>query len=170
MFNAEKAKSLLTQGEIIIYPTDTVYGIGCLPSKQTALETLLAFKNRPNQLIVIIDDWHRFQHWVTIDLDLNKLEKNKPTTWILPASEHVPKKLQNTNNEIAIRKVTHAPTCQLLKALDEPLVSTSANYPGEKPSTEASDLDLPFIIIPGPCGKQPPSTIIHYTSGTIIRP
>lgn len=171
MINLPQAIEQLNAGEIIIYPTDTVYGIGCLPSKAQALNKLLVFKKRKRQFILLIDDWDRYQDWLSIQVDKQKLKTTKPTTWVLPASSKCPDLLKNTNGEIAIRKVTHPITLALLKAINEPLISTSANFPGERTITSINEAgSLPFEIMEGQCGNQPPSQIIHYQSGVIIRP
>lgn len=166
------AVSHLNSGGVLIYPTDTVYGLGCLPSHTSALKTILSLKNRENKFIVLIDDWNNYQEWINEPININKLLTKKPTTWVLKASMIVPQSLQNENGEIAMRLVSHEPTASLLKQLSEPLVSTSANRPGGKTPTTASGLKelFQFPILTGDNGNKAPSSIIHYSSGKIIRP
>ena len=171
MISLSQAIDQLNTGEIIIYPTDTVYGIGCLPSKNRALKQLLEFKKRKRQFILLIDDWNRYHDWLSIHIDLQKINTDRATTWVLPASSKAPECLKNPQGEIAIRQVCHPATLALLQAIDEPLISTSANFPGQKTISSVAEADtLPFEIMEGQCGNQPPSQIIHYTSGKIIRP
>lgn len=171
MISLSQAIEQLNIGKIIIYPTDTVYGIGCLPSKTQALNQLLEFKKRKRQFILLIDNWDRYQDWLNIQVDQKKLKEARPTTWVLPASPKCPDLLKNPSGEIAIRQISHPITLALLQAINEPLISTSANFPGESTITSSDEADsLPFEIMEGQCGNQPPSQIIHYQSGTIIRP
>jgi L-threonylcarbamoyladenylate synthase len=166
------AVSYLNSGGILIYPTDTVYGLGCLPSKSSALQSLLSLKNRRNTFIVLIDDWSRYQEWIDEPVQIHELKTSTPTTWVFKASLVVPTSLQNKHGEIAMRQVCHEPTAALLRQLPEPLVSTSANNPGGKtPSTHSKLSKLfPFPILIGNNGNKRPSSIIHYTSRKIIRP
>jgi len=171
MISLDEAVASLHKGDIIIYPTDTVYGLGCLPSQPKALEKLLAFKNRTRQFIVIIDHWEKHQHWIDTPITEQLLSQSRPTTWIIPATNIVPDELLNPEGEVAIRQVLHQPTHALLNALSEPLVSTSANHPGKKTVSSPSEAKtLGFQVMEGENGLTPPSTIIHYRSGQIIRP
>ena len=170
MINITTAQQYLQAGKIIIYPTDTVYGLGCLPSKLDALNELLALKKRTRQFIVLIDDWERFKNWIDEPINTSKLEAPR-TTWIFKASSKVPTKLTNVSGEVAIRKVVHNPTRRLIAGLSEPLVSTSANFPKQHTPTSANEVAKLFSypILAGDNGSERPSTIIHYQSGEIIR-
>lgn len=170
MVNIQTAQQYLNMGKIIIYPTDTVYGLGCLPSKSDALNELFALKKRPRQFIVLIDEWDRFSDWVDEPVNQARLDVPK-TTWIFKASPKVPLKLTSTSGEIAIRKVTHEPTKSLIAGLNEPLVSTSANFPKQATPTTMEGIQqlFSFPLLEGENGGGSPSTIIHYQSGQIIR-
>ena len=170
--NLEKALTHLNEGGILIYPTDTVYGLGCLPSKSASLEKLLNVKNRERQFIVITDDLAKLSTWLQESVDLSKITQTKPTTWLFNATDQVPEKLLSPSGEIAIRVVTHKITAALLSNLDEPLISTSANLPGNPPLQRISELEntFPFPILKGDNGNHPPSTIIRYANNEVIRP
>ena len=170
MINIKTAQQYLKVGKIIVYPTDTVYGLGCLPSKTETLNELFALKKRTRQFIILVDDWARFLDWIDEPINLNKLNAPK-TTWIFKASKRVPTKLTSINGEVAIRKVNHEPTRSLIQGLNEPIVSTSANFP--KQPTPNSTLEIKklfsYPILTGDNGGDRPSTIIHYQSGEVIR-
>ncbi|MCP8352044.1 L-threonylcarbamoyladenylate synthase [Candidatus Synchoanobacter obligatus] len=172
MLNIDQAVQHLNTGGILIYPTETVYGIGCLPSKTQALNQLLEIKKRQRQFILIADDWQRFNHWVDESMPLSHLNTPKPTTFIVKAATHVPDTLKNLQQEIAIRKIKEHAISRLLKQLEEPLISTSANLPGEATPTTTEGLMKVFSypILNGKPGGQSPSRIIHFQSGQIIRP
>lgn len=161
---SQAIKHLNNEG-ILIYPTDTVYGIGCLPN---AVDKLLEIKPRTSGFIVLVDKFSHYEDWIAEPFSPPKTES--PTTWIVKATRIVPKKLQMDGN-IAIREVIYPPTLALLKKLSVPLISTSANYPGKPTPTSISELedifDLP--ILEGETGGNKPSKIIHYQSGKIIR-
>lgn len=168
LVNTDQAVEHLLGGGLLIYPTDTVYGLGCLTTTQ-AIQSLLTIKPRESGFIILVDDIQHYLDW--IDEPFSLPVTDRPTTWVLKASKKAPICIQNKGN-IAIREVSHEPTKSLVKQLGSPLISTSANYPGQKtPSTPQEIMtvfDLP--ILSGDNGNQKPSRIIHYKSGTIIRP
>lgn len=170
MIDISTAQLYLQAGKIIVYPTDTVYGLGCLPSKLDSLDELLALKKRTRQFIVLIDDWKRFKDWIDEPINTSKLDVPR-TTWIFKASSKVPAKLTSSAGEVAIRKVTHEPTCTLIAGLSEPLISTSANFPKQSTPNTAKDVAklFSYSILAGNNGSEKPSTIIHYQSGEVIR-
>ena len=170
IINSEQAAHHLTSGGLLIYPTDTVYGIGCIPSKETALRNLLSVKPRKSGFIVLIDSWEKYQSWIDETINLSELEASSPTTWVFKASDRVPKPIQRSGM-IAIRKVNYTPTLKLLSKLDEPLLSTSANYPGKETPSQISDLEnlFPYPILEGNPGGEQPSTIIVYKTKEVLR-
>ena len=172
MINIQQACSHLSQGGILIYPTDTVYGLGCLPSHKEALNHLLTLKKRKRQFILIIEKWEQHLDWIDEPIAKTDLITETPTTWLFQASNIVPDELLSPNNEVAMRLVSHSPTKELLSNLSEPLISTSANLPGLPPIKEHQELISSFNlpILEGPCGGNPPSTIIRYSDKKVIRP
>lgn len=156
----------LESGGILLYPTDTVYGIGCLPQY---VDKLLTIKPRTSGYILITDDYTRHQDWFSEPFSPPKTDK--PTTWIVKASQIVPEPLV-VDGHVAMREVSHKPTQELLQALKDPLISTSANLPGEPTPDSPKGLKaiFEFPILEGQNGGSKPSTIIHYTTRKIIRP
>lgn len=165
VINLSEAIKHLNSGGILIYPTDTVYGIGCLARYA---DKLLNIKPRTSGFIVIVDDHSRYSDW--FDEPFSPQYSKKPTTWVIKASHQVPDVLQN-DGHIAMRQVTYQPTLDLLKQLDEPLLSTSANYPGKPTPKSIPKLEAVFNvpILEGRNGGHKPSMIIHYKSKRIIR-
>jgi len=172
MLNTEQACDHLTQGGILIYPTDTVYGLGCLPSNQEALSRLLTLKKRKRQFILIIENWESHLNWIDEPISKKELNSTAPTTWLFQASKIVPRELLSPSNEVAMRLVSHSPTKDLLSNLSEPLISTSANLPGRPPIKTHKELlsTFDFPILTGRCGDKSPSTIIRYRNRDLIRP
>ena len=132
-----KAVEVLRNGGVIIYPTDTVYGIGCDIFNKEALERIFSIKN---------DSSSKLFSFVCADLkDISKYAKVSdyayrtmkhllpgPYTFILPAAKLVPKKLWSNRKTVGIRVPNHSITLKLVEELGNPIISTSAtNRKGE---------------------------------------
>lgn len=170
LINLKQAVLQLNQDQLIIYPTDTVYGIGCRADSSEAIKLLEKIKPRKSGFILLFTQWKNCLSWINIDIDARRLEQSRPTTWIFPASKTTPLSLCNEQQEIAIRIINHRPTQQLIDQLGCPIVSTSANLPGEPTPENPEGLQhLQLPILEGDTGKHAPSRIIHYPSGKVIR-
>ena len=168
--NIQQALEHLNQQQLIIYPTDTVYGIGCRADSEEALHKLLQIKPRTTGFIILVASWNTHSNWIADPVHIPELFAEKPTTWVFKASSMVPKALCSSEHEIAMRLINHQPTKELIEKLGCPLVSTSANKPGEQtPSDPRGLTHLGIPIMDGPNGQQNPSTIIHYLTKTVIR-
>ncbi|MDC3181234.1 Sua5/YciO/YrdC/YwlC family protein [Gammaproteobacteria bacterium] len=166
----ELALQYLNQDQLIIYPTDTVYGIGCRADSEVAIEKLMKIKPRSQGFIILSTNWQNCTKWIDCNIDPNSLIKPKPTTWIFPASRLVSKHLCNPEHEIAIRITQHEPTASLISKLNCPIVSTSANLPGMPTPKDVKGLaHLSLPIMQGNNGNYPPSQIIHFLKKNIIR-
>ena len=143
-----EARQLLDDGHIIAYPTEAVYGLGCNPFNQTAVQKLLQLKNRSvaKGLIILISDW--MQLWPLIgdvpDAALEAVKKTwpGPRTWIFPKSDVVPSWLTGSHHGIAIRMTAHVIARAL--CVDGPIVSTSANLSGGEPMRDMNALKALF--------------------------
>lgn len=166
----------LKDGGIIIYPTDTIYGLGCDISQQQAIERICTIKNvdpKKAQLSFICRDLsHLSDYTKSIDTPLYRLLKNYlpgPYTFILPASKQVPKILKSKKDTIGLRIPDNVICSEILETLGNPLLS--ASLPGEMPEEytdpeiiyEKFGKQVDFVIDGGPGGVVP-STIIDCTS------
>jgi len=131
-----KCKDLLLQGKILLYPTDTVWGIGCDATNDEAIKRIYTIKQRQESksMIILLDSSDRLPLYVAkvplIAWDLIT-HTYRPTTYIYPTAHNLPKQLIHPDGTIAIR-ITTNPFCKkLIKAIERPLVSTSANSSGE---------------------------------------
>jgi L-threonylcarbamoyladenylate synthase len=157
-------------GQILAYPTEAVYGLGCDPFNQKAVERLLALKQRSAQrgLIVLIADWPQLFSLIG-DVPVSRLEVIKetwpgPVTWVFPKSENIPEWVCGTHNSIAIRMTAH-PTAQKLCQLG-PIVSTSANLHGQKPALSLGEVEKAFPtgldgIVLGDLGTETRPTVMY---------
>ncbi|MCW5515961.1 L-threonylcarbamoyladenylate synthase [Muriicola sp. Z0-33] len=137
----KKTLAVLEQGGIILYPTDTVWGIGCDATNAVAIEKVYALKKRASEkalICLVSDDYMLEQHVEQVpDLAYDIIDlSTRPTTIIYDAPKGIAKNLIAEDNSLAIR-VASDKFCQyLIKAFKKPLVSTSANIAGQAtPST-----------------------------------
>jgi tRNA threonylcarbamoyl adenosine modification protein (Sua5/YciO/YrdC/YwlC family) len=165
----------LLDGGVIIYPTDTIYGIGCDISQPKAVERICRIKNvdpQKAQLSFICKDLsHLSDYTKSIDTPLYRMLKEHlpgPFTFILPASKQVPKILQSKKATIGLR-VPDNKICQALgDALGHPILS--ASLPGDLVE-EYTDPEVIFekfkhvvdFVIDGGIGGMEPSTIVDCT-------
>ena len=166
----------LRDGGVIIYPTDTIYGLGCDIKQQKAIEKICSIKNidpQKAQLSFICRDLsHLSDYTKSIDTPLYRMLKNYlpgPYTFILPASKQVPKILQSKKSTIGLRIPDNVICQHILEALDNPILSTS--LPGEmvEDNTDPEIIYKRFeqlvdFVIDGGIGGMVPSTIIDCTT------
>lgn len=145
----KEARARIKQGEVIAYPTEAVYGLGCDPFNKAAVHQILALKQRPEAkgLILLIANYE--QLWPLIatipDENLEAVKKSWPgfVTWIFPKSDLVPSWVSGEHDGIAIRMSAHPVAHALCQ--DAPIISTSANIAGESPAKSITELQHSFF-------------------------
>ncbi len=136
----------LKQGGLILYPTDTIWGIGCDATRADAVEKIYRLKKRDDQkamIVLVADERDIYQHVAALDLRVFDFlqQQEKPTTVIYEGAIGFPENLVAADGSIGIR-ICRDPFCrQLLKRFQKPLVSTSANLSGEHAPKNFSDID-----------------------------
>ena len=162
----------LKSGGIIVYPTDTIYGLGCDIFQPNAIEKICQLKNMnplKAQLSFICKDLSHLSDFTkNIDTPLFRTLKSHlpgPFTFILPASKQVPKLLQTKKSTIGIRIPDNEICKQILEALGNPILSTS--LPGEfvEDYTDPEIIQQNIghkvdLIVDGGIGGTEPSTIV----------
>ncbi|MCP5063079.1 MAG: threonylcarbamoyl-AMP synthase [Ignavibacteriae bacterium] len=126
-----KAVEALKNGEVIIYPTDTVYGLGCDIFNRKAVERIYSIKNESNTKLFsfIIPDLKDISKYAKVSNYAFKIIKKLtpgPYTFVLPASKEVPKKLWTKRKTVGIRIPDNEIALTLTKELGNPIISTSA--------------------------------------------
>jgi len=145
----DQCLKVLSTGGTILYPTDTIWGIGCDATDEAAVEKIYKIKNRPpakSLIILLADERDILQYVANPDLRVcDYLQTTlKPTTVVYEGAIGLAGNLVPADGTIAIRLVTE-PFCRhLIKRLKKPLVSTSANLSGE-PAPQ-SFKDIPAAI------------------------
>jgi tRNA threonylcarbamoyl adenosine modification protein (Sua5/YciO/YrdC/YwlC family) len=170
-------KECLLSGGIIIYPTDTIYGLGCDIFQHKAIERICRIKQidpAKAQLSFVCYDLSDLSMYTkSISTPLYRVLKNHlpgPYTFILPASKEVPKILKSRKNSIGLRVPDNLIARTIVHSLGHPVLSTS--LPGEFVE-EYTDPEIIYehfknqvdIVIDGGLGNMIPSTIIDFTSG-----
>lgn len=130
-----KSLKVLKSGGNILYPTDTVWGIGCDATNNKAVANIFAIKKRAEKksFIILLDSVDKLKEYVkdippqVSDLILNY---NRPLTIVFPGAKNLAKNLISDDGSIAIRVVRHDFCKKLIKEFGKPIVSTSANISG----------------------------------------
>lgn len=145
----DKAIEILKNGGTILYPTDTIWGIGCDALNSKAVEKILKIKNRPKNFsfIILVGEDHGISDYVAqipeITWDLLS-GFDLPVTIIYPKSKNLPKNVVAKDGTIAIRVVKDEFCKQLIKKFGRPVVSSSANFTGEPSPVMFKDISDEF--------------------------
>lgn len=177
-FPIHRAGRILRSGGVVAYPTEGVFGLGCIPGDEDAVVRILSIKKRSAALglVLIASNMEQVGEWAALD-SVKELESSpdRPVTWILPARQHVPYWITGDHTGIALRITSHPVARALCDAADSALVSTSANVAGSLPARNIYVLRRRFgalvdCIVPGRCGPATgPSEIRDLKSGKVIR-
>jgi L-threonylcarbamoyladenylate synthase len=142
----ENCQKALVDGGIILYPTDTVWGIGCDATNENAVAKIYALKKRSDKksMIVLLADENKIRNYVTQpDAKIFDYIKgvNKPTTFIYESGINLARNMIQGNGSIGIR-ITNDPFCKkLITRFGKPIVSTSANISGYPSPAIFQDVD-----------------------------
>ncbi|MHC1707933.1 MAG: L-threonylcarbamoyladenylate synthase [Bacteroidales bacterium] len=132
----ENCISVLAKGGIVIYPTDTIWGIGCDATNAKAVEKVFTLKGRlhTKSLIVLLDTENKLEQYVkqVPEIAWDLLEQvDTPLTIIYPGGINLAPNVLGADGSIAIRIVNDVFSKELIRRFNKPLVSTSANFSGE---------------------------------------
>lgn len=178
-FQLCQAAKIISNNGIISYPTDSVYGLGCDPLSEIAVNRILKLKNRPVEKGLIIIAGNINQLLPFIDISKSEAEKiittNEAISWLVKKSEITPHWISGKHSKVAIRICKHPLVINLCKLLNQPIVSTSANPAGAKPATSNPQSRRYFLnqvdyYLTGPLGPlKKPTSIINIETGLVIR-
>jgi L-threonylcarbamoyladenylate synthase len=142
-----KAFKVIQEGGIILYPTDTIWGIGCDAANTEAVKKIFALKQRDEakSMIILVDADHKLESYIqevpALAYDLIEYAEN-PLTLIMPGAKNISPALIAADGSVGIRVSKHPFCQQLIQRLRRPLVSTSANISGQpSPATFADVSD-----------------------------
>lgn len=183
MDNFNQALNALKSGEVIAYPTEGVFGVGCDPDNADAIKKLLALKQRPVEkgLILIAANYEQLLPYIDeSQLTPQQLEKIHqswpgPVTWIMPCSDTVSNWVCGQFDSIAVRVTDHPLVQKMCNAFGKPLTSTSANLTGQPPCMTTNEVkhqlgDRLVAILEGETGgREKPSEIRDAKTSQVLR-
>jgi L-threonylcarbamoyladenylate synthase len=185
------AVTALRQGQVIAYPTEAVFGVGCDPDNQQAIETLLQVKQRAKSkgLILVAADFSQLIPYIAADKlsdgqvqqmldswrDSAGVTDKAAVTWVVPASKRCIDWLTGQFDTIAVRLCDHPVVQQLCLAFGKAITSTSANLSGLAPCRSTAEVQQQLagkvaVIVDAPTGgRSVPSEIRDIRTGHIYR-
>ncbi len=167
-----RAVDALEAGEVIGYPTDTVYGLGCDLHNKKAVERLYAIKGmeRTQPLAFICPDLSDIARYALVENQVYRVLRHflpGPYCFILEATREVPKLVQTKRKSIGIRIPHHAVTSALTRELGRPIISTTAARHGGEPFVDPDEIDTEFrglgLVLDAGAGGLVPTTVIDLT-------
>lgn len=171
----------LRRGGIIIFPTDTVFGIGCRISDRKAIQRLYEIKRRKKgtPTLILVNNRQEAEKYGIFNKKAKKLADifwPGPLTLIIRAKNTLPELIKGPNNTIGIRQPKHSIVNQLISYVKEPILAPSANFAGQPTPTKLSEIDKRLLnlvdyLLESKCGGTKPSTIVEALGRThrIIR-
>lgn len=171
----------LRRGGIVAYPTEAVFGLGCDPRNNTALQRLLTLKRRPwRKGLILIGARPAHLHPFLLPLDGERAARAQahwpgPTTWVWPVQPWVSPLLRGEHATLAVRVPGHPLARALCDAFGGAIVSTSANRAGQPPARSALEVrrklgpKAVFILSGSVDRKARPSRILDIRTGRILR-
>lgn len=183
------------RGEAVAYPTDTIYGLGCVASDARAVERVARIKRRAEgkSFIVLMKSFcmvHDYcfvskkqdallrEYWAPRSSDLNRLETlpNKEAITVVLKSRGQLKHLESEDGKLAVRIPKDRFLLDLLKKINQPIVSTSLNVSGSEPINDVADIaskfgdELPDLVIDvGKITNRKPSKLLDMSDMSNIK-
>jgi tRNA threonylcarbamoyl adenosine modification protein (Sua5/YciO/YrdC/YwlC family) len=174
----KRAVEALIAGQVIAYPTDTCYALGCDLHQRGAIESLYRIKGmaRTQPLAFICPDLSDISRYASIDNHAHRLLRRMlpgPYTFILPATRETPKLLWSKQKTIGLRVPAHPVPIALAHELGHPMLSTTAAPHGEPPLIDVRDIDARFpgisVILDGGYGGEVPTTVVDLVENVVVR-
>ena len=145
-----KALKVVQDGGIILYPTDTIWGIGCDATNTEAIQKIYKLKQRDEakSMIILLDTENKLESYIG---DVNPLAYDlieyaqSPLTLVMPGAKNISPAIISSNGSVGIRISKHPFCQQLIQRLRKPLVSTSANISGKPSPQYFSQIDAEII-------------------------
>ena len=170
----------LHSGYVIAYPTEGVWGLGCLPENETAAMKILALKKRSWEkgLILIGSSLKQIEPYImlgTAETGVLENSADRGVTYLVEKSERVPLWISGIHHKVAVRLTNHATVKGICESVGQPIVSTSANIAGRPAAKTRMQLLGSFgqqidYIVPGQLGgRQGASEIVDLATGAVIR-
>ena len=169
-----RAVEALEAGEVIAYPTDTVYGLGCDLFNKKATDRLYQLTGMPSsqQLAFVCPDLSDIARYAIVENAQYRVLKHflpGPYCFILLATREVPKIVQSKRKTVGIRIPDHEVIRAITRELGRPVISTTAARPGGDPFVDPAEIDVEFkglgMVLDGGPGGLVPTTVVDLTEG-----
>jgi L-threonylcarbamoyladenylate synthase len=175
MDEIEKAVRIMMHDGIVVYPTDTIYGLGADALSDDAILKVYEAKGRPlsKPISIAVSDLEMLCTVARVDEEATAFLERflpGPVTVILRARTCLPEILTGGTHQIGVRIPAHEIPLQIINRLDAPITATSANQSGGKEPTTPEECHVPYdFLIDG--GRLPgiPSTVVDLVNGSILR-
>lgn len=168
----QRAVDALLAGEVIAYPTDTVYGLGCDIASKKAVDRLYQIKgmDRSHPLAFVCPDLSEIARYAIVDNQTYRVLRRflpGPYCFILEATREVPRLLQTKRKTIGIRVPNHEVVRSVVHTLGRPVISTTAQRAGGEPYVDPDEIDEDFpglgLVLDGGAGGLVPTTVVDLT-------
>jgi len=169
----KQAIKVLQEGGIVVFPTDTAFGIGCRIDDEKAIERLFQIRKRPETQAtpVLVSNLEMAKNYllsVPDEVREKLIDKYWPgaLTIVLPCQKNkVPELVRGKGDNLGVRMPNHPVTLELIKEVGVPLLGPSANFHGEKTPYAVEELNpdllrLVDFVVPGECSVGTASTVI----------
>jgi tRNA threonylcarbamoyl adenosine modification protein (Sua5/YciO/YrdC/YwlC family) len=171
-----RAVDALRAGELVAYPTDTAYGLGCSLGDRAAIDKLYEAKRAPRSHLFtfLCRDLGDVARYTAVDQEAYRLLRRTlpgAYTFILPATREVPKQLHSRRRTVGIRVPAHPVPQALVAELGHPILNTTCGV-GDEVLIDPREIDLrfaPAIVLDGGWGDTLHTTIVDLTDRTIVR-
>jgi tRNA threonylcarbamoyl adenosine modification protein (Sua5/YciO/YrdC/YwlC family) len=176
----QRAAAALEAGQVIAYPTDAVYALGCDLFNKKAIDSIYEIKrmSRDQPLAFICHDLGDIARYAIVENNQYRLLRRLlpgPYTFILEATREVPKLVVMKRKQVGIRIPDHPVTLALTKAFGRPIVSTTAAPHGQPAYVDAHEIAHAYprlgLVLDAGVGGEVPTTVVDITGGkaTVVR-
>jgi tRNA threonylcarbamoyl adenosine modification protein (Sua5/YciO/YrdC/YwlC family) len=172
-----RAVEALKKGEVIAYPTDTVYGLGCDLMNKKAIDRLYQIKgmNRTHHLAFICPDLGDIARYAIVEDYAYRILRRLlpgPYCFILQATREVPRLIQTKKKTVGIRIPHHEVILAIVRELGRPVISTTANREGGDAFIDPDEIDDSFpglgMVLDGGTGGLTPTTVVDLSGGSTV--
>lgn len=177
----DRMGSEIKSGKIVVFPTDTVFGIGTVPTSREGIARLYEIKKRhlEKKVPVLFSGVEEVSKFVKMDGRAHSIARKfwpGQVTMVLPVvSKMIPRELLGQEETLAVRVPKHDCCLRLISACGNALIGTSANFSGSRSFTDPDERDLlefarqADYFVRGPCGNSTlPSTIVDLSKPSIV--